>query len=153
MEPKLDPWYVTGLADGIGGFTYSRSDNTIAPYFALKVGAIDLSILQAIQSFFGGVGRIYEIKPARGDAWTANHSLAYFRVTRATELLAVVDHFDRYPLIGARAAGYGIWRNMVSLKQRFRKPDLHKFEQLAVALSALSPRRKPRTRLRFPGSS
>src|SRR6266540_3811771 len=35
--PGLNPWYVTGLVEGEGTFTYSRSGSHLALYFAVKL--------------------------------------------------------------------------------------------------------------------
>ena len=40
----------------------------------------------------------------------------YYRTNRPTELLLVVDHFDRHPLRGEKQTAYRIWREMVYLR-------------------------------------
>src|SRR5690348_16853163 len=108
----LDPWYVTGFADGVGTFTYSRSGNQIALYFAIKLTRADEPLLEQLREFFG-VGRLYQVK--------ATKSAALYRVTRHDELHRVTDHFDRYPLHGEKRLGYAVWREMVTLKRDFRR--------------------------------
>lgn len=134
----LDPWYVTGFADGQGSFTYSRSGRQLALYFAVKLSASDTPLLEQLQAFFG-VGRIYSVKP------TARYGIAktatLYRVTRHDELPRVTDHFDRYPLQGEKRHGYVIWREMVQLKKLFRNAanrDL--MDDLADKLSSVNPR-------------
>ena len=122
-ETTLDPWYVTGLIDGVGSFTYSRSGKQLAVYFAVKAGSPTL--LEDLHTFFGG-GAIY-----------ASERSSYFRVQRRDDLTAVLDHFDRYPLRTKREV-YEIWREMVVAKRAFRKPDRDRLESLARELSALS---------------
>lgn len=131
------PWYVTGFAESCASFTYSRSGAVLMLYFGIKVGVRDVSILQGVQAFFGGVGRIYNIKSSsEGRVKDANS--VYFRVNRARELTLITVHFDRYPLAGAKAQQYQIWREMVRLKQRFRRPDSDQLGALALRLSALT---------------
>jgi len=115
-ETAIDPWYVTGLIDGIGTFTYSRSGRQLAVYFAVKTNH---RLLEQLQGFFG-VGAVYN---------------RYFRVQRRDELPKILDHFDRYPL-SAKHEEYGIWREMVLAKQAFRQPDRERLEALASQLSA-----------------
>jgi len=121
----LDPWYVTGFADGSGSFTYSRSGRQLAVYFAVK--ANERELLELLQSHFDGIGRIYDV--SRG---------SYFRVSRRDDLMRVVDHFDRYPLRTRKQQAYKIWRQMVVTKQDFRRPDRDLLESLATQLSALT---------------
>lgn len=117
----LAPTYVTGFVDAAGSFTYSRSSKQLALYFALKVPAADRPLLEEVQAFFGGIGRIY--------------AEAYFRVTRREELMAVVEHFDAYPLQSSKRAIFDLWREMVIAKQEFRRPDRERLSQLADEIS------------------
>lgn len=125
-ETSLDPWYVTGLIDGAGSFTYSRSGKQIAVYFAVKVGGSS-DLLEDLLAFFDG-GAIY-----------ASRGSSYFRIQRRNELSAVVQHFDRYPLRTKREV-FEVWREMVIVKQAFRRPDRERLEALATELSMLTRR-------------
>lgn len=128
-----DPWYVTGFCEAQATFTFSRSGRAPSLYFVIKRDAGDLPILRRIQDFFGGVGSIYDVKSlSLGKAGSAG---SYFRVTKARELAAIVAHFDRFPMAGKKASSFHIWREMVLLKQQFRKPPIDQLEQLAVALA------------------
>jgi hypothetical protein len=120
----LEPWFVTGFVEGEGAFTFSRSGRQLALYFALKRPAADRSLLEEIQAFFGGAGRLYAV----------GEGTVYYRVCRREELARVVTHFDRYPLRGEKAEAYRIWREMVALKQAFRRPEREKLAELAEAL-------------------
>lgn len=141
----LDPWYVSGFIDGEGTFTYSRSSRNIGLYFAVKLGGADQPILEALQEFFGGIGKIYPVTPRAaltprsGMTKTAN----YFRVTRQKDLERVVLHFDRYPLKTSKAESFRIWREMVFLKRNFRKPPREQLDGLARQLSASAKNQKP----------
>jgi hypothetical protein len=123
-ETHLDPWYVTGLIDGVGSFTYSRSGKQLAVYFAVKVSSGG-EVLGDLKQFFGA-GAIYTTGPSN-----------YFRIQKREELRRVLDHFDRFRLRAKRAV-YEIWREMVIAKQAFRRPDRERLELLATELSALS---------------
>lgn len=136
VKQFADPWYVSGFAEGCASFTYSRSSGVVALYFAIKVSTKDQAILQAVRAFFGGVGRIYPSK-ASSEPDVKGADFLYFRVNRARELGRVVAHFDRYPLKGAKAQQYQLWREMVLLKQRYRRPDTTRLTALASDLSRL----------------
>ena len=117
----LEPEYVTGFVDAAGSFTYSRSSKQLALYFALKVGATDRPLVEDVQAFFGGIGRIY--------------AAGYFRVTRREELMMIVEHFDRHPLRSSKREVYELWREMVLAKQEFRRPDRELLDRLADEIS------------------
>ena len=140
MKQFLDPWFVTGFSEGSGSFTYSRSGGVFALYFALKVGANDLPLLQSIQAFFGGLGRIYH-SSSSSNLRERNGAAVYFRINRIAQLERVVAHFDRYPPQGAQGRRFELWRSMVNLKRRFRKPATRELGELAIALSATTARK------------
>ena len=123
----LDPVWVTGFSDGQASFTYSRSGNQLGVYFAIKLAATERPLLEELQAFFAGAGRIYDVA-ARS---------AYFRITHRDELSLVLDHFDRYPLRSNKQKVYEIWRLMVLAKQQFRRPDRETLDALAEQLTAL----------------
>lgn len=129
---------MTGFADAAGSFTYSRSGNQIALYFAIKQSASDLPLLEDIREFFG-VGKIYSVKaPSAGFAKTAS----YYRVTHRKDLPHVLAHFDEYPLKSSKQKIYEVWRLMVQLKVQFRNPDREALNALAARLSSRVGRSK-----------
>jgi len=130
-----DPWYVTGLVEGKGAFTYSRSGRSLVLYFSMKVSAADRVLLDTLQRYFGGVGRIYKVR-SRARAPGESVSAWYYRVARVRELQHVADHFERYPLRGAKSVAFRLWRQMLDGKARLRKADWHRLDSLAQELSA-----------------
>src|SRR5262245_55725778 len=96
----LEPWYITGLMELAGTFTFSRSDRNVVPYFGLKLSPEDVEILEGIQEYFGGAGRIYPVGGRRrlGESGDASPLAQYLRVTRIEDLDRIVGHFDHYPL-------------------------------------------------------
>jgi hypothetical protein len=122
----LNPWFFTGLAEGAASFTFSRSGRQIAVYFAVK--SPDERLLASVQRFLDGAGKIY----------LAGNNRMY-RVTRREELQRVVAHFDAFPLQGDKLENYGLWREMVGLKQAFRQAtNRQALEDLATRLSSRS---------------
>lgn len=135
---------MTGVLEGAGAFTYSRSGKQLALYFALKFTRGDLGLILAIQDFFGGIGTIYGVKPPLAPALLkgSTGTTCYYRVCRREELERIVVHLDTHPLQGAKAESYAVWRQMVVLKRAFRKPPRDDLEGLATQLSKLSPRNR-----------
>jgi hypothetical protein len=149
-ERPLNPWYVTGLVELAGAFTFSRSDRNVALYFGLKVQGACKPILDAVQEHFGGVGRVYTVSnrlSALSDERRVSH---YYRVTRLDDLDLIVQHFGDYPLRGHKAKAYEIWRDMVHLKRvSHRKPLRAQLDALCERLSSLNPHAP----LRRPGNA
>jgi len=140
----LDPWWVTGLVDGEGSFTYNRNGRQIAVVFAIKLTGVDRPIVERVQEFFG-VGRLYRVagrEPTETSG--ATRTAAYYRVNRYDELPRITDHFDTYPLQSYKANSYKIWKAMVTLKREFRGRNHAALDELALALSAAQPRNQRR---------
>ena len=145
VNESLHPWYVTGLMEGTGTFTFSRTDRNIVPYFVLKAGRDASGILEKVQAYFGGLGRVYPLQahPAQDAGGGATGRSHYFRVTRVDELDRVIQHLDDHPLKGPKAGAYAVWRELVTLKRSaYRRPDREQLQQLCLALSATAPRRR-----------
>lgn len=138
----LDPWYVTGICEGEGTFTYSRSGPSLAPIFGVRLVAHDGALVDALHAFFG-VGAIYRVRarrPSGRAGWTK--AARYYRVSNRRGLPVVIAHFDRYPLQGEKRQSFDIWREMVEcwLAHGPRSGRLH---ELAVVLSASRPCNQP----------
>ena len=100
----LDPWFVTGLAEGEGCFCVSfsiraklRCGLEVRPSFSLSLNERDRQLLEDLQTFFG-CGWIRESRSDR----------TFKYESRATsELVAyVLPHFEAYPLRGYKARGF-----------------------------------------------
>ena len=147
----LDPWYVTGLVESGGCFTFSRASRSnlrgkrsnMVLYFAVRLLPAEEALLASLQRFFGGIGTAYRVRPrAASHAAGFTQAASYFRVCRRGELARIVEHFDAYPLKGAKSAAFQIWRLMVLLKLEFPRTSGGELEILATKLSAASPRRR-----------
>jgi hypothetical protein len=64
--PSLDPWFITGLVDAEGCFRTSIIKDTrtktgwqVVCNFQIDLHIRDLTLLQQIQTYFGGYGGIY----------------------------------------------------------------------------------------------
>lgn len=135
-ETSLDPWHVTGLVEGEGSFTFSRSGTrrqNFSLFFAIKMSG-DEGLLDAVQAFFG-TGAIYPAGPGA----------RLYRVSDLRDLESVVAHFDTHPLRGPKKRAFRVWREMVALKRdSFRRPPIERLEALAANLTAASPRNRRR---------
>ena len=143
MENELNPWFITGFCEGEASFTYNKTGNNIALYFAIKLTKGDENLLCNIQNFFK-VGQIYKVK-ARAPRHNSGHTKAalYYRTTKIADLQVIVDHFEEYPLKGEKRKRYEIWREMFLLKNNFRQCDRDKLILLSQKLSSLNPKNTP----------
>ena len=137
----LDPWYVTGFADGEAAFTYSRAGGSFGIYFSIKQREDNRQIVEEIHNFFGGVGQIYRGKESNGAPKSGfSKPYAYYRVTKSSELQKIVDHFDKYPLQSKKKhEAYQLWREMVVHKRdNYRNINYDHLSGLAGKLSILN---------------
>jgi hypothetical protein len=116
----LDPWFVTGFSDGEAAFTYSKCNNVFALYFSVRQREDNREIVEKIQGYFGGIGKIYrgkEALPTKNSGYTKPS--AYYRVCKQEELMNIVAHFDKYPLQSKKQEVYNVWRQMAITKTHY----------------------------------
>jgi len=113
VDPKFNPWFVTGFTDAEGSFIISvskypgaRSGWNIQVKFKISLHMKDLSILKEIQRYFGGVGKIDKAGKDR-------ESLSYFISSRKLITTVILPHFDLYPLITAKKADYELFKRII----------------------------------------
>lgn len=136
----MNPWYVTGFADGEAVFTYSKTATSFCLYFSIKQRESSRQIVEEIQKFFN-VGRIYKEKdPGSSSKNSTTQPYAYYRVTKISELEVIVGHFDKFPLRSQKKLEvYGVWRDMVMHKKNnYRRASYDYLSALAQRLSSLN---------------
>lgn len=106
--------YVSGLIEGAGSFTYHRAAGQLTLVFALRASHANRGLLEELRAFFGGAGRLYDTRAPRAGA--ASRDACLLRVTRPSELLRIVAHFESHPLRGNKARIFRTWREMVLLR-------------------------------------
>jgi hypothetical protein len=132
----LDPWFVTGLAEGEGCFCVSfalraklRMGIEVRPSFALGLNERDRALLEDLQTFFG-CGRIRRSRSDRSFKYEARS---------VGELLdAVVPHFERFPLRGAKARSFeGFSRvcRMIGQGSHLERDGLREIVAIAVEMN------------------
>jgi hypothetical protein len=138
---RLDPWFVTGLAQGVGTFTFSRQKRSVGSLvFGVKLGVADRPVLAALADYFS-VGALYDVKARapRPSGSGATKAACFYKVARLGDLEAVVDHFHEYPLQGAKRAVFDVWEQMVALKvANFRRPPAEELDALAERLTRVT---------------
>ena len=109
-RPALNPWFVTGLAEGQGCFTVSfsfrrklRVGIETRPSFSLSLDQRDLELLTQLRAFFG----CGAIRYSRADRTYKYESRSVADLTRR-----VVPHFERYPLVGSKGRDFAIFADI-----------------------------------------
>jgi hypothetical protein len=132
----LDPWYVTGLADGEGCFCISfairaklRLGLEVRPSFSLSLNERDLRLLEGLQAFFG-CGWIRESKTDRTFKYEA----------RAVGDLvgSIIPHFERFPLQGDKArscAGFCCVCRMIEQGDHLQRAGLREIVDIAYEMN------------------
>ena len=94
-QVKLDPYWVTGFIDGEGCFSIRirKSSNTkigwiVEATFSIGLHQKDRMVLELLKFYFG-VGNIYK----------HGKDNVQYRVSSLQDLIKIIDHFDKYPLI------------------------------------------------------
>lgn len=140
----LNPWYITGFADGEAALTYSRAGGVFNMYFAIRQREDNRKIVEEIHKFFDYVGNIYRGKgsqPTENSGFTK--PTAYYRVSRVDDLLRVIEHFDKYPLQSKKIECYNVWKEMVLYKKdNWRSASYDVMRPLAEKLSSLNQKNR-----------
>ena len=111
----LDPWFVTGFADGEGSFSVSIYKNAefkvgwrVLLNFSIGLNEKDQTLLQEIKNYFS-VGSIN---------WKHGMKTIQFRVVSIENLQIIINHFDKYPLITNKWADYQLFKQIFQIIQR-----------------------------------
>lgn len=104
---------MTGFIDGEGCFhvRFSKKKGMrlgwiVEPVFSICLHIKDVSVLTLIQTYFGGIGKIYCFDK-KGEA--------IFRVGIFRELETVISHFDKYPLLTQKWSDFILFKEVLNL--------------------------------------
>lgn len=88
---ELNPWFISGFIEGEGSFTLS-----LRPRFQVKQRIDARMVIDAIKETWC-FGHVYECsgKPP-------TQPYVVYDVSKITDLLWIVDHFERWPLVNPR---------------------------------------------------
>ncbi len=109
---KLNPYFITGFVDGEGCFSVmilknprTKTGFRVQARFLINIHKKDKMILSGIQSYFKGIGNMY------------NHGKdgVQYLVSSVNDLSKIVDHFDKYPLITKKQADFLIFKQIIDL--------------------------------------
>jgi len=138
---NIDPWFVTGFAEGEGAFTYQRTSTTVSPKFSIRQRNDYNDVVQAVADFFN-VGIVYPCA-ARGKTQAS----AYYVVINRNDLPIVVEHFKKYPMVSRQKQKvFEVWAELVSTRQSVPRGKVRTIETelnlLARKLTSLNMRQR-----------
>ena len=130
----MNPWYITGFSDAEGCFTISLVKNNklktgwvVRVKFQINLSVNDKALLEQIQKFFC-LGRGIYLK--RNEIVLQVDSIKGFK--------AVIDHFDKYPLISQKYSDYLLFKQVVYMmlsKEHLTEEGLRKIVAIKATLN------------------
>lgn len=131
----LDPYWITGFADGEGYFYLKIRQNSkskigwsLELVFGFHIHKKDEALLQAIRNSLQGIGKI-----------TNNGKNAVqLQISSIKDLKILISHFDKYPLITQKFADYLLFKqafNLISLKEHLTTDGLYKLVAIKSAMN------------------
>ena len=107
----LHPWFITGFSDAEGCISVSifedhnyKAGFRVIPSWSITLHVQDRKQLERIKKVFA-VGRIFQHGP----------QTILFKVTSLKELEAVINHFEKYPLLTKKCADYQLFKRIFIL--------------------------------------
>lgn len=109
----VSPWFISGLIDAEGSFSVIVDKNKtrklgwrVQTKFQLGLHIKDLPLLLKIQQSLGGIGSIH-VTPAENKV--------NFSIDSKQDLLQLIDHLDKYPLLTQKKADFLLFKEVVEL--------------------------------------
>lgn len=105
----FDPYWVNGFIAGDGSFYISTKKNEyylFTPFLSITLLIRDKLLIEKIQEFFSGIGSVYIEK---------NKLTVQWKVFKLDQILTIVNHFEKYPLLGFKLYNYNIWLKIVNI--------------------------------------
>lgn len=138
----LEPWFVSGLAEGEGCFSVSfnwrarlNTHIEVRPSFSISLSARDLRLLQRLQAFFG----------CGGIRYSRNDRTYKYEVRSLEDLLEhILPHFDAYPLQGQKQEDYQKFKEIcLQMKRNLHRSPTHlrKIVEIAYSMNPAGKRR------------
>jgi len=110
-ETPLDPYWVTGFAEGDSCFTVKTNAKKkgVVNEFVIDLNERDIPLLHKIQKFFCDIGKMY---------YSPNRHSARFCVANIKQSVSMLlPHFNTYRLEGNKLSSYLRWSEILSLVQ------------------------------------
>lgn len=110
---KVNPWFWSGLIDGEGSFSIiiDKYKNRklgwrVQSKFQIGLHKRDLSLLLQLKEFLGGIGSIHI---------NSSRNIVNYSVDSNKDLINLINHFEKYPLLTQKAADFILFKQVVKL--------------------------------------
>jgi len=133
---KIEPWFLTGFTDAEGSFSIIIDKNNkrklgwrVQTKFQIGLDKRDLSILLQLQQFLGGIGSIYTY---------SNRSKVNYSIDSIKDLIILINHFDKYPLLTQKAADFRLFKQIIELikkKNHLTVEGLHQIINIKASMN------------------
>lgn len=131
---SIDPFFLTGFVDAEGCFSISVYQHDTARLgwraelgFVIGLHEKDAVLLESIRDTLGA-GRIHKL---------GSNSLL-LRIEKIDDLQKIVDHFDEYPLLSAKAADFSLFREafyIIKSKGHLTSEGLEKLVEIKASMN------------------
>jgi len=122
----IHPWFITGFLDAESSFMIFINKNhkyktgwTVKSGFSINLHKKDKALLEKCIKNYFGVGSIYE----------HSKDMFIYQVQSIKDLPAIINHFDKYPLITQKRGDFELFKQAVKLiqvKEHLTEQGLHK---------------------------
>nr|QBM09637.1 hypothetical protein [Dactylella sp.] len=106
LTTHINPWFITGFVDAEGSFILKISKSLkykagwkVEPVFSIGLHQKDWRILEQIQTYWGGIGRI-----------NRTNNVVSLTISARKDLAIVLAHFGKYPLITQKKADFELFK-------------------------------------------
>ena len=131
---KLNPWFITGLVDAEACFAIKLAISktqkigwVVHHTFQLGLHEKDRVLLEQIRNHLG-VGNLYKL---------GKNAIEY-RVSSIKDLMVIVNHFEKFPLITQKSADFELWKKALKLvldKEHLTIEGLHKILSIKASMN------------------
>lgn len=155
----INPWFITGISDGDGSFTFSiikkakaknkdlsaltANDFQFNLSFEISSGnnPANVAMMEQIRDYFGGIGYIH---------YNSSDNTANYRVYSIADCLTIRNHFVNYPLLTYKLVYFQVWCQALDIIASGAHKTMIGIEQL-VELKHHTPKGvNPGLKLTFP---
>ena len=136
FDNKLNPGFITGFVDAEGCFHVSIVDNTslkvgksVRAMFQISLHMKDKLLLDKINNFFG-VGQVILRKDG----------VYYYQVSSLVEILIIIAHLEKYPLITQKRGDFELFKKIISLmseKKHLTSNGLNEIANIKASMNFL----------------
>lgn len=152
INEKLQPWQVTGLADGEGAFicTITKSGRgltgkTVKLEFKVTQKAHSEGILHELQEYFGCGSVVIDNRETETKKYRVS-SLSFI-------LEKIIPHFDSYPCLTSKYLNYRDWKQIALIMEKKEHLTIKGIEEITRLASKMNKNRSFEDKFNYCNSS